>query len=363
MDLPTLCERLRFAAAKLDQGNEQWPKEQMRWLAEAGVFSWFVPAEYGGTNYSEREQLDGYLAISEACLTTAFVLTQWNAACKRIAISANTGLQSKWLPGMARGELFATVGISHLTTSRQHLHAPVLSARPSDQGGFSLDGFSAWVTGAAEADVIVVGATLENRQQILCAVPRTRPGIASGAGTRLLALSASRTDAVHFKDVTVHAEELIAGPMDNVMQTGTGGGAGGLQTSTLAIGLTFAAVKFLQTEAQSRKELLPVAEKLAADAAQLRSTLFELAAGASLQGLVRFSHSEGSNEATPVKLREQANSLVLRATHAALAAAKGAGFVADHPAGRWCREALFFLVWSCPQPVLAANLCEFAQVS
>ena len=43
-----------------------------------------------------------------------------------------------------------------------------------------------------------------------------------------------------------------------------------------------------------------------------------------------------------------------------LAAAKGAGYAYRHPAGRWCREALFFLVWSCPQPVVAENLRELA---
>ena len=59
-------------------------------------------------------------------------------------------------------------------------------------------------------------------------------------------------------------------------------------------------------------------------------------------------------------VRARANSLALRAAQAALAAAKGTGYVAGHPAGRWCREALFFLVWSCPQPVMAANLCELA---
>ncbi len=59
-------------------------------------------------------------------------------------------------------------------------------------------------------------------------------------------------------------------------------------------------------------------------------------------------------------LRAQANSLALRASQAALAAAKGTGYVVGHPAGRWCREALFFLVWSCPQGVMAANLCELA---
>ena len=61
-----------------------------------------------------------------------------------------------------------------------------------------------------------------------------------------------------------------------------------------------------------------------------------------------------------LEIRRRANSLVLRATQAQLAASKGAGFVAGHPAEREVREALFFLVWSCPQPVLSAALREFA---
>ena len=50
------------------------------------------------------------------------------------------------------------------------------------------------------------------------------------------------------------------------------------------------------------------------------------------------------------------------ATQAALVAAKGAGYVEGHRVGRWCQEALFFLVWSCPQAVLDANLCELAGI-
>ena len=42
--------------------------------------------------------------------------------------------------------------------------------------------------------------------------------------------------------------------------------------------------------------------------------------------------------------------LALQATQVALTVAKGAGFVAPHPAQRWARQALFFLVWSCPRP-------------
>ena len=55
-------------------------------------------------------------------------------------------------------------------------------------------------------------------------------------------------------------------------------------------------------------------------------------------------------------LRARANALVLRATQTALTAAKGVGFVRPHPAQRWARQALFFLVWSCPRPAAEATL-------
>lgn len=349
LPLNELCERL--AQSQLDAIPLV---VRLKWCVEAGVFRWFIPQEYGGWGWDDAAQLDGYLSLSQADMTTAFVLTQWNAACKRLMLSSNQQLTNQWLPGMARGEVFATVGISHLTTSRQYVAKPVLTATEQTDGSWLLNGFSPWVTAGALADVLVIGATAEDGRQILCAVPAERAGVTIGPGVELMALSESATDSVHFDSVSVQPSELIAGPVENVMQVGLGGGAGGLQTSTLAIGLTQAAVEFLQRESEQRKDLEPIAQKLAADVAQLRDVLLKLAAG----GTAR----RGDEAWTASRLREQANSLVLRSTQAALGAAKGAGFVASHPAGRWCREALFFLVWSCPQPVLAANLCEFAQV-
>ncbi|MCY2950025.1 MAG: acyl-CoA dehydrogenase, partial [Planctomycetota bacterium] len=54
--------------------------------------------------------------------------------------------------------------------------------------------------------------------------------------------------------------------------------------------------------------------------------------------------------------RVECTDLALRATQAALLVAKGAGFVDSHPVGRWARQALFFLVWSCPWSVQAEML-------
>jgi hypothetical protein len=130
------------------------------------------------------------------------------------------------------------------------------------------------------------------------------------------------------------------------MAGAAGAKTGGLQTSTLAIGLAAAAIDFLARESDKRPDLLLPTGGLRAEQLELKTDLMALALG------------QGS--CTHDELRGRANSLVLRATQAALTAAKGAGYVVGHPAGRWCREALFFLVWSCPQPVTSATLCELA---
>jgi butyryl-CoA dehydrogenase len=51
-----------------------------------------------------------------------------------------------------------------------------------------------------------------------------------------------------------------------------------------------------------------------------------------------------------VAIRVNCTRLALQATQVAMTVAKGAGFVAPHPVQRWSRQALFFLVWSCPRP-------------
>src|SRR5439155_21781973 len=96
------------------------------------------------------ELLGGYERLAGACLTTCFILSQRDAACRRIRDSGNAGLCRELLPGLARGERFATVGLSQLSTSRQH-SKPAPAGR-LDNDKIVLDGSMPWVTGAARAD-------------------------------------------------------------------------------------------------------------------------------------------------------------------------------------------------------------------
>ena len=269
-------------------------------------------------------------------------------ACRRIAVGDSHEARRQLLPDLIAGNTFATVGISHLTTSRRHLKKPVLCAELSGDTVI-LDGYSPWITGAMHADTLVVGATLDDQREILLAVPSDAKGITVENPARLVGLTASQTGPVRFERTRVDRKWLLAGPVQGVMQQGSGAKTGGLQTSTLAIGLADAAIGYLEEDVPQRPDLAPAAAALRTEWSGLRTDLLGMA--------------EGRSVCTNEQLRSQANSLALRAAQAALSAAKGAGYVLGHPAGRWCREALFFLVWSCPQPVMEANLCELAGIA
>jgi alkylation response protein AidB-like acyl-CoA dehydrogenase len=349
--LGELCAQLRDMSVELDR-NPKWPREQLRLCGEYGVFEWFLDSDWGGQDWNEERIVRGYLALSAACLTTTFIITQRTGACRRIAGCDNERLKQRWLPGLASGELFGTVGISHLTTSRRHNAKPVLTAE-TVPGGFRLAGMSPWVTGGAAADVFVLAATeVEDGEptdrQLLAAIPGDAPGLTVAAPLPLIGVSASSTGPVQLEGVEVASDWLIAGPMHNVMASGVGASTGGYETSTLAIGLAQAAIDYLADEATRRSDLRPPMTALRAEHARLLEDLLGVA--------------RGELACNKESVRQRANSLVLRASQAALAAAKGSGYVVGHPAGRWCREALFFLVWSCPQPVAAANLCELAGI-
>jgi alkylation response protein AidB-like acyl-CoA dehydrogenase len=132
------------------------------------------------------------------------------------------------------------------------------------------------------------------------------------------------------------------------MKSGVGAGTGGLQTSTLAVGLSRSAVRYLAQESAGREDLRQATNELSGEVDRMESWLLRAA--------------DGDTGCDAASIRGAANRLVLRSTQAALTAAKGAGYIDSHPVGRWCREALFFLVWSCPQPIAQAYLCELAGI-
>ena len=334
-DLVDLAERTRR--------DGPWASGAFGRLARRGTLAAFIPAGCGGTGAAEPDTLAMLVEIARRCLTTALALTQWASACRLIA-SAPPDVRARYLPALARGEASTTVGISQLTTSRRHLAAPVLSASHGADG-WRLTGLCPWVTGGDACDTIVTGAAVHAGDMPTTRffiVPRVSEGVLVEPPMDLLGLSGSRTSVVRFERAL--AAEAIE------LEGGRGVRSGGLATSALAIGAARRSVDLLDelaAEGSGRPEIVPVADGLRAEC------------DAAFDRMIR--HADDGGDATfRDALRAEATSLVIRAAQATLVASKGAGYVVGHPAERAVRESMFFLVWSCPQAVASAVMCELA---
>jgi alkylation response protein AidB-like acyl-CoA dehydrogenase len=345
--LQAMAARLAAADGPADEAGT-WPEALWSIVVEAGATRWALPATPGAQECDRVRLLERYARVAEGSLTAAFILSQHDAGVRRLAAAADRPVARQWLGAIAAGRAFTTVGISQLTTSRRH-GAQALVARETAPGAYRLDGVMPWVTAAERADVLVTGAVLEggDGRQLLIAVPTQRPGLSVRSPFPLAALQASCTSEVVCDSVEVAGFDLLAGPAVDVMAHASAAGTGGLETSALALGQARAALSALAAEAPRRLDLAEPVDALADAWQEAWSALVAAALG--------------TPDAPPsAQVRAQANALVLRLTQAYLTARKGTGFLRTEPAQRWARQALFFLVWSCPGPVAQAAIRDLA---
>ena len=350
--LNEVLDTLRDLSSEVESDGG-WIGRQLDILADANVLGWIIPESMGGGSIDQATLGAGYERLASACLTTAFVVTQRNAAIQRIVQSSNILMQQQLLPDLCGSTRFATVGISHLSTSRQHVQRPAVRVELTEDT-ILLDGNVPWVTGARFADTLVTGGTCDDGRQVLVALDTSLNGVNIETPVNMLALNASHTSGVCLENVELPISHLLAGPVEQVMKQGGSGGTGSITTSALAIGHVSRALQGLQSECEHRPELATILEALDDERTSLLTGMSQSAMGVPV---------DNTPPPSAEQLRQSANSLVMRATQAYLAACKGAGFCSGHPAERLLREAVFFLVWSCPQPVIHAALREFACLS
>jgi alkylation response protein AidB-like acyl-CoA dehydrogenase len=323
-----------------------WPHALWSLLEGAGAPTWSVPEEFGGQSCPRPLLVQRYAQLAGASLTAVFILSQHDAAVRRLLAAPENAEANRWLREIGAGRALATVGVSHLTTSRR-LGAQALRAVAESSGGYRLDGTIPWVTAAERARVLVIGAVLDDLRQMLIALPADLPGVVVQESFPLAALEGSCTAEVELRAVRVADCDLLSGPASDVMSRPGAAGTAGLETSALALGQARAALAALVAYSPERTELAEPLEVLCENWQTLWAVLVAQARGE-------------PDAPSPSQIRSQANALVLRATQAYLTARKGTGFLRTDAAQRWARQALFFLVWSCPAAVAQAAIRDLA---
>ncbi len=341
-------ERIEARAQRVDV-SAAWPAANMADLKRCGALTWAVPRAFGGTGMNAVLLHRRYEELARRCLTTALILTQRDSAVGFLVSAAHAPISVQLLRSIARGTVFATIGIAQLTTSGRHLPPAVVARRTS--GGFVVFGRIPWVTGAEPAHRIIVGAATEDGRQILIALRSRQPRVVVENRKDMVALNASCTGAVQLQYVLVPDADVLVPPCRNALALRSGHKSFGLSTCVLPLGVAGGALAMADELASARFQTCGDAvTTLRREYTHLAARVYRVGANS------RLLHKPGIG----AQLRAQSNHLAARSALAALELAKGHGFMCESPAQRRAREALFFFVWSSPMAVIEETLALLA---
>lgn len=306
--------------------NDAWPAELLR--EHTSALRWAMPRAFGGEELDPRELHLRYEQLARRSLAVALILTQRDSAVGIIAAAEHRSLLEE-----VRAGALVTVGIAQLTTSRQS-GPPALTYRDG-----RIDGVIPWATGAAKAKYVVAGAATLDGAQVLVALPTEARGVTVEPPLSLVALGETWTSRVRCDDVELHDDLLLLGPAPNVLSLRRKSVP--IPQAFLALGHARGAVDLIAEHDSDRARNLVARFGEQIDA--LHARVVAACASASDPSLVPL-------------LRGECNDLALRVTHAAVALYKGNALLTTHPAQRLAREAMFLLVWSCPDPVIDCTI-------
>lgn len=148
-------EKLSPKAAEIDQ-EAAFPWENVKRMADLGLFGLIVPEEYGGSGMGN---LTACLVIEElckGCFGTAAVLATHFLGLTPILLAASEEQKKKYLPPSARGEKLGAFGLTEPDAGSDVSSMTTTAALDGD--AYVLNGMKHFISNAGEAETYVVFA-------------------------------------------------------------------------------------------------------------------------------------------------------------------------------------------------------------
>jgi alkylation response protein AidB-like acyl-CoA dehydrogenase len=206
-------DRLRPGAAARDKSGEV-PRELIGDLAALGGMAIKTSAEDGGPGIDNMGYALAVEAIARADASVAVMMVASNLSAAIIAAHANEDQRARFLRPLARGELGAASFA--LTEPQAGSDAAAIRTRAvRGDDGWVLNGAKQWITGAAQAGIVLVFAKtpdLGAGAVTAFIVEADRPGFSLGRGEDLMGLRASGTAQLFFEDCPVPEANVLGAP-------------------------------------------------------------------------------------------------------------------------------------------------------
>ncbi|MFT4148121.1 MAG: acyl-CoA dehydrogenase family protein [Micrococcaceae bacterium] len=201
----------REVAPYYAQWTEDHNTPREPWLAagEQGILGLAIPEQYGGieiTDYRYRIVIDQeLLKVGAAATALGFHLNDDFVLPFLLDLGTEKQKQ-KWLPGMVSGEIIASHGFSE-PEAGSNLSA-IRTTASKDGNHYLVNGQKVFIGNGKNSD-IVLALTRTPKGPTLFIVERDMEGFSSGNTYPKMALNASDTTPLVFKDVKVPQENML----------------------------------------------------------------------------------------------------------------------------------------------------------
>lgn len=234
----------------------QFPKEQVRKMAEMGFLGMMVSPEYGGGGMDTISYVLAMEEISKVDNSCSVIMSVNNSlVCWGLEKMGTEEQKSKYLPKLTSGEWIGSFCLSEPEAGTDATKQKTLAIDKGDH--YVLSGTKNWITngGSSSLHLVMAQTNPSEGSRGICTfiVETSWPGVVIGAKEDKLGIRSSDTHTIMYNDVIVPKENLLGPAGDGfkfAMRTLMGGRIG---IASQALGIASGAYELAVNYAKERK--------------------------------------------------------------------------------------------------------------
>ncbi len=335
-------KELEPIAAEIDE-EARFPTESVKKLAELGLFGITFPEKYGGSGRGKMEEVIVSEEMSRVCLSTSAILFgSAGLAGHPLYKFGNEEQRQRFVVPVAKGEKLACFALTESGAGSDIAALETTATRKN--GGYVLNGNKLFITNGAQAEIIVVFATIDRslRHRGITAfiVEKDTPGFSVGKLEHKLGIRATSTAELIFEDCFVPEANRLGKEGEGFRIALEAINAGRVGVAAQAVGIAQGAFDKALSYAKERQQFgQPIANFQA-----IQWFLADMATQIDAARLLTYRAAYLQDKGLPF-IKEAAMAKVFAAEAAMFVTTKaiqiygGYGYIKDYPLERYFRDA------------------------
>ena len=333
---------LQPVAAQVDD-EEKFPADSVRKMGELGLMGVSIAEEYGGSGGDSLHLVIATEEIARACASTSTIyLASLSLACYPIYLFGTEEQKRRFVVPLAKGQKLACFALTEPGAGSDA--AAIKTAATLRNDHYVLDGTKTFITNGAEADIVVVFATvnksLRHKGIISLIVDKGTPGFSVGKKERKLGVRGSSTAELIFESCQVPVENRL-GDEGSGFKVAMGAiDASRINVAAQAVGIARAGLEASLAYARDRQQFGQAISGFQAIQWMLADMATHVDAARLLAYRAAFLKNQGLpylKEAAMAKLF--AAEVAMNVTTKAVQIHGGYGYIKDYPVERYFRDA------------------------